>query len=95
MWYNGIIEVRVRTLSPTSNFTKERKNVYSWMQHLHYYFDRHYYGNFRLKEATDMAKNWYWFIFTDGTRECAMGFSKCELATMERKHGKLMRKILA
>ena len=42
-----------------------------------------------------MAKNWYWFIFTDGTRECAMGFSKCELATMERKHGKLMRKILA
>lgn len=42
-----------------------------------------------------MAKNWYWFIFADGTRECVMGFSKHELAIMEREHGKLVRKVLA
>lgn len=42
-----------------------------------------------------MAKNWYWFIFADGARECAMGFSKQEMSVMERKHGKLVRKVLA
>lgn len=65
------------------------------MRYLCYYFNCYCYGNFRLKGAMIMAKNWYWFVFADGTRECVMGFSKHELAVMERAHGKLVRKILA
>lgn len=36
----------------------------------------------------------YWFIFEDGYRVCTRGFSKQELAVEERKHGKLVSKVL-
>lgn len=35
-------------------------------------------------------KAWTWYYFADGHRECVRGFSKQELAVMERKHGKLV-----
>ena len=40
-----------------------------------------------------MAK-FYWFTFADGYRVCTRGFSKQELAVEERKHGKLVAKVL-
>jgi hypothetical protein len=38
---------------------------------------------------------WYWYYFANGHRECVKGFSKQELAYMERTHGKLVIKFPA
>ena len=35
---------------------------------------------------------YYWFVFADGYRVLARGFSKQELRVEENKHGKLLRK---
>ena len=35
---------------------------------------------------------YYWFIFADGYRVCAKGFSTNELKAEENKHGKLLTK---
>ena len=35
---------------------------------------------------------YYWFVFADGYRVLARGFSSQELAVEERKHGKLVLK---
>lgn len=40
-------------------------------------------------------KQFYWFIFEDGYRVCAMGFDEIELAHEELKHGKLIKKVRA
>jgi hypothetical protein len=37
----------------------------------------------------------YWFEFEDGYRCCVMGLSRQELKVEERKHGKLLRKVVA
>lgn len=38
------------------------------------------------------VKKWYWFIFADGYRVCAMGMSDQERRVHENKHGKLVLK---
>lgn len=40
-------------------------------------------------------KMFYWFIFEDGYSVCTKGFSKTEMAHEVRKHGKMVRKVLA
>lgn len=37
----------------------------------------------------------YWFIFEDGYRECVRGYSRVERMHAERKHGKIVKKVLA
>ncbi len=36
----------------------------------------------------------YWFYFEDGYAVCVKGFSKQELKVEERKHGKLVKKVV-
>lgn len=38
---------------------------------------------------------YYWFLFEDGYRVCARGFSSQELKVEEQKHGKLVERRLA
>jgi hypothetical protein len=48
------------------------------------------------REVTIMAKNtFYWFTFEDGYCCCTRGFSAQERRVEERKHGKIVSKVLA
>ena len=37
----------------------------------------------------------YWFTFEDGYSVCVKGFSKQEMKVENRKHGKLISKVIA
>lgn len=37
----------------------------------------------------------YWFTFEDGYSVCVKGFSKQEMKVENRKHGKLISKVMA
>ena len=43
----------------------------------------------------EVNKMFYWFTFEDGYSVCVKGFSKQEMKVENRKHGKLISKVMA